>query len=212
MNRAALLVDLDGTLADSLPVMRAVFGAFLARFGIEATDAEFDSLNGPPLETVVARLRDSHCLPGSVSELTAAYMSLVQQHYAGVMPNAGAGALLKGAAAKGWVVAVVTSNARTIAAGWLDRTDLARHVGVLVAEEDAGRGKPFPDPYLTALARSGCCAGLSAAIEDSPGGVTAALAAGVATFVYRPNGAPWLGPGPVTPVRSLAEVLDLIGS
>jgi len=54
---------------------------------------------------------------------------------------------------------------------------------VIVAAEDVRRSKPDPGPYRTALRRlglhgpSGCVA-----IEDSPGGIAAARAAGLAVL------------------------------
>ena len=48
----ALMLDLDGTLADSLGAMRGVYDRFLDVFGVAGNDAEFARLNGPPLPVV----------------------------------------------------------------------------------------------------------------------------------------------------------------
>ena len=53
--------DLDGTLAESEGLMRRVFRDFAATFGRNATDAEFDALNGPPVPIIVARLHWVAC-------------------------------------------------------------------------------------------------------------------------------------------------------
>src|SRR5688572_8005467 len=58
----ALLLDFDGTLADSLGVMRSVYDQFLLSHDKEPSDAEFESLNGPPLFEVVRRLKCTHGL------------------------------------------------------------------------------------------------------------------------------------------------------
>jgi hypothetical protein len=57
INPAAILIDLDGTLADSLLVMREAYRLFLDDFQVHGTDDEFSSLNGPPLVEVVRRLK-----------------------------------------------------------------------------------------------------------------------------------------------------------
>ncbi|HET8948689.1 MAG TPA: HAD family phosphatase, partial [Candidatus Polarisedimenticolia bacterium] len=68
---------------------------------------------------------------------------------------------------------------------------LRRSFRFIIASENVRRGKPHPEGYRAALARLGRRAGSRPfAIEDSPGGIRAALAAGlpvlgVATS-YRP--------------------------
>jgi HAD superfamily hydrolase (TIGR01509 family) len=114
------------------------------------------------------------------------YQGLVEAAYAAVAPAPGARELLAAAKARGWIVAVVTSNAGARVRRWLERTELAGLVAFVVAGEDTARGKPHPDPYLAALARSACAAERSLAVEDSPQGVAAALAAGLPTYAYQP--------------------------
>src|SRR5215475_8373713 len=138
--RPALFLDLDGTLADSLHVMRAAYAEFLRRFGRPADDSEFASLNGPPLAEVVRRLREAHGLPGDLDRLVAAYQSIVDGAYAGVAPTAGAPELLTAAKREGWIVGVVTSSSARRTRQWLQQTGLAGYVDFVVAGEDTSRG------------------------------------------------------------------------
>ena len=48
------------------------------------------------------------------------------------------------------------------------------------------RGKPHPDLFLHAAAETGFAPGRCAVVEDSPLGVQAARAAGMAVFAYDP--------------------------
>ena len=208
---SGLFIDLDGTLADSLGVMRAVYGRFLANHGRPASDAEFDSLNGPPLARVVERLTAAHGLDGDPEDLLAEYGRLIDQSYGAVPPTPGVRALLEAARGPSWIVGVVTSNDQARTRGWLDSTGLSDLVDVLVTGGEAANGKPDPDPYLLALERGRCEPSRSVAVEDSPDGARAALAAGLTTFAYDtdPQGAPaW--PQGVHPVTDLAQVTSWI--
>nr|CRH06473.1 Putative inorganic diphosphatase [Candidatus Magnetococcus massalia] len=178
----ALLLDLDGTLADSLQLVRQCYFSYLQRFGATGSMEEFQSLNGPPLALVVAKLKQAHALPGSQSELLNSYRQEIALQYRQVQPMAGALTLVTQAHEKGWSIGVVTSNQRSIIQPWLARHQIWPMVATLVCGEDVQHGKPHPEPYLTALGQLHCEASQSLAVEDSPQGASAATAAGVATW------------------------------
>ncbi|MEZ4366220.1 MAG: HAD-IA family hydrolase [Kofleriaceae bacterium] len=178
----ALLLDLDGTLVDSVGGLRAAYDDFLASHGAVGSDAEFAGLNGPPLPTVVARLAAAHGLATPVDELLAEYQRRVDA-VDGVRPMPGAAALLAVARARGVLCAVVTSNQRARAVGWLAAAGLLGGIALVVGGDDVERGKPTPEPYQVALARLGLRPEQAWAVEDSPAGAASARAAGVTTFV-----------------------------
>jgi HAD superfamily hydrolase (TIGR01509 family) len=181
--RSGLFVDFDGTFADSLGVLRKAYAAFLEEFGRAATQAEFDSLNGPPLGIVVQRLRDTHGLPGSAEDLYGRYVELLAEQYDAVAAHAGAAELLLSSRAANRPVAIVTSGSETLVRRWLERRGFTDGVAEVVGMERGGRGKPHPDPYLRAMQVLGCDASPSFAVEDSRQGATAACAAGLRTLV-----------------------------
>jgi len=212
MQKSGLFIDLDGTLADSLRVMRRTYAAFLRQFAVTATDAEFDSLNGPPLRTVVATLKSTHGLPGSEGELLVLYNALLVREYERVEAYEGAEELLSGVRRAGWSTCVVTSSNETLTHGWLMRVGLRHHIDEIVGSERSGRGKPHPDPYLFALQALGCSASASFALEDSRQGAMAAVAAGLRTLVIRTpvEGANW--PAVEAHCRNLTEVRGYLAS
>ena len=53
---------------------------------------------------------------------------------------------------------------------------------VLVIGAECAAAKPHPEPYLEGLRRLGCAPEEAVAFEDSPSGMAAAAAAGIATF------------------------------
>jgi HAD superfamily hydrolase (TIGR01509 family) len=179
----AIFIDLDGTLADSLWVMRAAYQAFLERHRVTSTIAEFDSLNGPPLSEVVRSLKAAHSLTGDESELLATYMDLIDQSYVSVSPCPGADDLLWKAKDNGCVVGVVTSNSSERANRWLKRACLSHLIDFVVAGEEVRYGKPNPEPYLRASERVSCSAAETIAVEDSLQGALSAVGAGLRTFI-----------------------------
>lgn len=180
-----LFLDLDGTLADSLPVLRGVYDRFLARFGHSGTAAGFAAVDGPVLSAIVEGLKRTHGLIPEVAELEDVYVGFIHDAYDAVPPAPGARALIGRARRAGWRIAVVTSGREDIAGRWLERSGLAADIDLLVGAGAVVRHKPDPEPYRHALAHTGCAAALSAAVEDSPRGIAAAHGAGLSVFAMR---------------------------
>lgn len=200
-----LLLDLDGTLADSIAALKTVYLDFLAGFGIAGSPEGFAALNGPPLAEVVARLRETHGLTGSPAELLARYRALVDAAHGTAPPAEGAETLLRQARAEGWRIAVVTSSPRAAALGWLERTGLAPLIDAVVGGDEVAAGKPAPAPYHLGIERLGCRGENSLAIEDSRQGTTAARAAGLETLaIAAPDDREDWPPG----VRFIARLAD----
>lgn len=205
----ALLLDLDGTLAASLDVVRHAYEAFVRRSGVAPTAEEFDELNGPPLAEVVRHLKDTHGLAGDEHDLLVAYRALLDERYLDVLPSDGARALLERAREAGWHAGVVTSSSRTLTETWLSRVDLDGLVDLIVSADDVTSGKPDPEPYLLALERCRCAPDDAVAVEDSVQGAAAARAAGIRTFLLGPVG-PRSGIDAVEAVGTLAEVRTVL--
>lgn len=205
-----LFLDLDGTLADSMSVMKSVYLRFLDDYGITGTDVEFDSLIGPPLPDVIAILRDTHSLPGDLGAAVRTYGGLIDETYLQVRPCSGARELLEAAKQAGWIIGVVTSSSRARAEGWIAAVGFSEFISLVVGGDDVECGKPSPDPYLMALRRSGCAAAQSIAVEDSPQGATAAVAAGLQTYgvISAAVGQAW--PASVVPVSGLVRLISRI--
>jgi beta-phosphoglucomutase-like phosphatase (HAD superfamily) len=89
----------------------------------------------------------------------------------------------------GWSVGVVTGVTGARSRAWLARTRLAAFVDIVIGGDEVVLGKPEPEPYRIALARSGCARELSIAVEDSPAGAKSALAAGIRCYAVAPGSA-----------------------
>jgi HAD superfamily hydrolase (TIGR01509 family) len=177
----ALLIDLDGTLADSHAALRACFDAFLARRGIVSRNEDFDALDGVRLGDIPARLQERFAIDEPLDELRGEYQQRVVDAYANVAPAAGAAELVRGAASKGIRLVLVTSAPRALADAFLRSAGLAGAFADVVSGED-GPGKPDPALFLRALELARVPAEGALAIEDAPSGVRAARAAGVSVL------------------------------
>ncbi len=195
----AIFLDFDGTLADSLGIMRDIYERFLEGFGKKGSAAEFNSLNGPSLPEIVNILKQAHDLPDGERELLARYEKMIDADYAqaGLMP--GAQEIIEWAHEKDLTVGVVTSGKAVWVNAWLKRDGLK--VDFIIDRDSAPRGKPAPDPYLEALKRAGCAAAQARAVEDSATGVEAALGAGIRTFAIGVRA------GNAVPVKDLRDVI-----
>lgn len=181
VGRRALFLDFDGTLVDSISAMRRAYADFLSPFGKVATDAEFDSLNGPPLSEVVRILKDTHRLEPSHADLLARYRAIVDERTRELRPFEGARESISKLHDDSWTIGIVTSRRRAEIEEWLSLPELGLQVDFIVGGDEVNRGKPDPAPYVLAIARSRCSRDRCVAIEDSAGGARSAMAAGIRT-------------------------------
>jgi HAD superfamily hydrolase (TIGR01509 family) len=204
-----LLLDLDGTLADSLGVMRGAFERFLMDHGVVPEKGEFDALNnGPTLGECARVLRERHRLAPPVPVLVDRWMSIVAESYRTVEPVPGAREVLEVARTRGWRSCVVTSSKRELALGWLDSQGFGRLLAAVVTSDEVRRGKPSPDPYLEGLRRIDCRPAEAMAVEDSPGGAASALAAGIHTCIVGDHPGPF--PSGAVRLPSLDAVISVL--
>ena len=89
--------------------------------------------------------------------------------------------LLELQAAAGVPAALVTMSYRPLADALLDALPEGTFSAVVTGDE-VSRGKPHPEPYLTAAAMLGLAPRDCLAVEDSRPGTASALAAGVPTL------------------------------
>ena len=177
---AALLLDLDGTLIDSEPIHRAAYRAFFAARGWDEPDLAI--FTGRRAEDVFA-VEPGPWAGHDPDELAAEVTALVDRGD-DPAPITGSAELFEAAARWGLAVAVVTSAGpawvRRAADGVLDALD---RVDVVVTADDVLDGKPHPAGYRLACERLAVDPADALAVEDSPAGVRAAVAAGVGRVV-----------------------------
>ena len=186
-NQRGLFLDFDGTLANTVPMLRKTYFNFMDCYNRAGSDEEFVALMGPPLSEIAAFLKEKHTLEPPVDELVQRYRELLRDDYTQSAPMDGAPNVLKRVHEAGWQIAVVTSSIERNVHEWLAHNELKPFVSVVIGSESVARGKPDPEPYQKALERCGCEPANGVALEDTPMGAASAVAAGLRTFVIGPE-------------------------
>lgn len=177
----ALVFDMDGTLADTDPLHRRTFAAFLAPHGIAVDEAVYrETISGRTNAEIFADLMPDRTA-AERDRLSREKEALFRAMSGGMEPLAGLRELIAWAEGEGLRVALVTNGPRLNVEHTLRVLGIAESFSAVVAGEDVARGKPDPLPYRTALDALGIGPGEAVAFEDSPAGIRAAKAAGIVT-------------------------------
>lgn len=186
MTTRAVLLDLDGTLADSLPILYKAYLMFLHRHGHEGSPEEFERLNGPSLGEIVTYLIDKYELPFTPSDLGIEGYKLLVQAYATKIPLfPGSEEFLKRVKSQGHELAIVTSLPDPLAEAFLDRHGIDHYFCEVVTPETMEPGKPNPAIYQRALELLSLEPHEAVVFEDSIQGAQAAVSAKIPTVQIR---------------------------
>ncbi len=169
---------MDGTLVDTEPYWMAAEGPLVAEYGGTWTHEQALGMVGLGLEDAARLLQDAGVRLSEheiIDTLTARVMTSLREE--GVPFRPGARELLASLRAAGVRTALVTMSLRRMADAVVELIDFDAFDFVLAGDE-ATRPKPHPDPYLQACAALGVDPRRTVAIEDSPNGLRAAVAAG----------------------------------
>jgi len=170
---AAVIFDMDGTLIDSIPVVIRSWLRWAEEHGLDPEGLR--GFHGVPAAAIVAELLPAHKHESALGRIND--LELADTEGITVLPGA-AEAL---AALAPGLCAIATSCSTPLAAVRIEATGL-QVPRVLVTADDVERGKPHPDPFLLAAERLGVDAAQCLVVEDAPGGLAAAHAAGCATL------------------------------
>jgi HAD superfamily hydrolase (TIGR01509 family) len=187
----ALLLDFDGLLYDTEAAEYRAWNDVYARSGLELDLGLFvrESIGRPPGASDFDPALHLQQLVGGGLDL-AALRTAYEQGKRERLPHhlmPGAVELLEAARARGLRTAIVTSNDSANVRRHLARAQCTFRFDALIsAEGDRQRGKPHPALYLEALTALGIGPRQAIALEDSPHGIAAAKAAGVACIAV-PN-------------------------
>jgi HAD superfamily hydrolase (TIGR01509 family) len=180
----AVVFDMDGLLFDSESVYRDAMMATARDWGLEMTNDFFLNLVGAPWAGNVPMLRDHY---GPDFDTEAFRREATRRFHlvadAEICLQAGVLEILDALDQLSLPRAVATSSMHPTVQHHLGQHGLLERFDALVAQGDYARGKPAPDPFLTAAGRLGVAPEDCLALEDSHNGVRAAHAAGMMTIM-----------------------------
>lgn len=182
----AILIDLDGTLLDTIPDLADACNAMLAELGAaQLPVSDIATFVGKGTEQLVRRcLQDERvALPDDADALAGA-LAVFNRHYHAI--NGRASRLYPGVTEgldafrrQGAKLAVVTNKPTEFTLPLLERSGLAPWFDLVVCGDTCARKKPDPMPLLHACEQLGCPPGEALAIGDSINDALAARAAGI---------------------------------
>jgi len=195
---AALIFDVDGTLAETEELHRQAFNHAFVRHGL---DWHWDRAVYKDLLRVTGgkeRIRAYHGRRENASPLSDADIAELHRvktaHYAGLIETGccplrpGVTDLLTAAKARGQRLAIATTTSHGNIDALLSQALGKRWAGdfdAIVAGDDVRDKKPAPDVYLEVLARLKLEASDCVAIEDSANGLIAASRANIPVLITR---------------------------
>ncbi len=182
----ALVLDLDGVVADTEPTAGAAIAETYAAAGVVLDEAELRDLVGIEFGRLEPLIRARHRVAADATALRSdfdrRYLAMLEQ---GVDPSPGLHDLLDEADRAGVPVAIASSSPLPQVRMVLAATGVLPRVAAIAAGSEVARTKPAPDVYLLALRRLGLGPVGAVAIEDSAAGLAAARAAGLPCVAIR---------------------------
>jgi len=177
----AVVFDNDGLLLDTESVWTRAEEDLFERRGTAFTPADKLELVGTSAEIAGGILERRLGEPGRAAELIEELNELVVAELEhGVEAMVGARDLLHALAERGTPIGLVSNSPLIFVRRSLEIVGFVDHFDVVLSAHEVAAPKPAPDPYLEACRRLGVEPGPNVvALEDSPTGVAAAVAAGL---------------------------------
>lgn len=206
---AAVLFDLDGTLADSFEGIERALNAALREMRLPVRSFEWVRAHvgrgvselvrdavGPQAGTAITRKVERRCL----------------EIYARIYPDetrplpGAADVLAFCARGAGGKVAIVSNKLSSLSLAWVERWGLSRHVALVTGPDTFGARKPAPQAILPVLARLGVAPADALLVGDMEVDAAAGAAVGMPVVGVRQDGT---SPAALRRAGMLAVLFDL---
>ena len=183
----AIIFDFDGTIIDTETAWYNVFRDAYQKYGVELSLATYSQCLGTNLQSFnpYTHLSTHHDisldLEGFRTSIQHNYAKLIEQE--SIRP--GILKLLQEAKAAGLKIGLASSSHRDWIDKFVDQLGIREYFECYCTADTVNNVKPDPELYLQALDQLGIQSNEAIAIEDSPNGACAAVAAGLHTAVIK---------------------------
>ncbi|MEA5618251.1 HAD-IA family hydrolase [Cronbergia sp. UHCC 0137] len=179
---AAILFDLDGTIANTDPIHYQVWQKALSNYNIQIDEIFYKSrISGRLNPDIVKDILPQLSLAES-NKFADEKEELFRQLAYDLKPLSGFVELLAWTETYQLKRALVTNAPRLNVEFMLEVLEITEVFDTVVLAENCLAGKPDPTPYQVALNNLGIRADQAIALEDSPSGIRAAVGAGICTI------------------------------
>ncbi len=178
--KKAVLFDMDGTLADSMWIWRAIDVEFLGRYGIELPERLQEDIEGMSFSETARYFRETFNLRETEEEIKAIWNEMAYEKYRDEVPlKPGARDFIYWLKDQGFRTAICTSNSRELIDVAVEARGLAQGIDYVVTACEVQAGKPAPDIYLRAAKELAVVSAACLVFEDIPAGILAGKRAGM---------------------------------
>lgn len=184
MTFEAIIFDMDGLLVDSEVVWYQAEDEMITDRGFVYSEEVREAIVGMRVDQFLAKLKAIYGLPETleqlIAELEGRMLHLIPRM---VKANPGAQAMIDYVIAHHIPHAIASNSSMNIINTTLESQGWGNIFAVRCTGDDETSGKPDPFVYLRAAERLGVAPERCLALEDSPNGAKAAVAAGMTCFV-----------------------------
>ena len=178
----AVIFDLDGLMIDSEPLQLRAINRALAPAGVALSEADWMRLVGQKSIEIIRQLKDRYRFDEDLAEIEAAkldaYRQIIQEKDAlKLMP--GVWDAVRACQSLQLKLALASSSVQADIAVILNKFGLDSTFAAVVSGDQVAIGKPDPAIFLETARRLAVEPQNCLVLEDSPGGVAAANAAGM---------------------------------
>ena len=186
---AAVLWDLDGTLADSGDYHWRAWRDTLRVEGVELNYQQFLDSFGQKNDRILTAWLGDGTPAERIARIGDAKEALYRQiaRDEGLVPLPGAAEWVQRLRADGWKQAIASSAPRANVEVMLTAIGLTREFDAIVSAEDVTRGKPDPQVFLRAAECLGAAPDRCVVVEDAAAGIEAGHRAGMRTIGVHPQ-------------------------
>ncbi|MDR0734036.1 MAG: HAD family hydrolase [Dysgonamonadaceae bacterium] len=209
-----LILDFDGTIADTKDGIVQTIQATLKELGIQsANEAEIKNLIGLPLRetfTRAARLMDSGLLEIAVKLYRKKY-NQIDLDTIKLFPNVKE--VLKELFDNGITITVASGKGKDALLTLSDKLEISKYMTLIVGEQDVKNGKPAPDMALLILEKTNSAAGKTLVVGDTVYDIAMGRAATCITCgaTYGNHSEAQIrGCNPDFVIRNFAEIVSII--